>query len=90
VEKDSVEQIVKDHIVKEFLYDRPATVLDSRFPLVQEGVVDSLGIFRLIGFIENTFGIPVAPEDVVVENFATVDAITSFITGKLSAQSRRG
>ncbi len=90
MERDSVERIVRDHIVKEFLYDKPATVLDNRFPLVQEGVVDSLGIFRLVGFIESTFGISVVPEDVIVENFATVEAITSFITGRLSARSRKG
>lgn len=87
--KDTV-QIIRDHIVKEFLYDKPGIVLDDDFHLIQEGVVDSLGIMRLVGFLEETFAIQVRPEDVVVDNFGTIKAIEAFVDGKRGASPQEG
>ena len=43
------------------------------------GSVDSLGVMRLVAFIEATFGLRVPAGDVRLPNFATVDAITAYL-----------
>jgi acyl carrier protein len=34
---------------------------------------------RLVGFVEETFSIKVPPEDIVIENFMDVNAITKYV-----------
>jgi acyl carrier protein len=73
----NVEQQITDYIVQEFLHDRPRDLVAGN--LVEEGVVDSLGIMTLIAFVEKQFGARIRPEDVVVENFSTVAAIAHLV-----------
>jgi acyl carrier protein len=73
------EQAIAEYIRSEFLRDQPDAVLATDEPLIQTGVIDSLGIFLLIGFLEERFNISVDPKDVVLENFETIDAITALV-----------
>jgi len=47
--------------------------------LVEESVIDSMGVMELIAFIENTYHIEVDMDDLTIENFATVINIRDFI-----------
>lgn len=53
--------------------------------LLDSGLLDSLGIFELVAFLQDTFGVEVADEDIVPDNFETVAQISSYVDGKLSA-----
>ena len=80
-----IEQTIKEYILKEFMFDRPTTVLDNGLPLIEEGIIDSLGIFVLIAFIEDQFQIKIRPDDVVMDNFESVNAIMRLISSRLSS-----
>lgn len=45
-------------------------------------LIDSLGITELVGFLERQFGIAVADEDLVPDNFRSVDSIAAFVSRK--------
>lgn len=47
--------------------------------LVGDGLVDSLGMMRLVMFIEERFDTNVPPEDVTLENFLTLNAIGEYL-----------
>jgi acyl carrier protein len=47
--------------------------------VVLDGTVDSLGVARLLGFIETEFSIRVPPEDVTIENFRTIATMAGFL-----------
>jgi acyl carrier protein len=86
-----VEHAVKQFIQTEFLRDRPDFVLANDEPLIQTGIIDSLGIFLLIGYLEEQLGVKIEPQDVVLENFETVDTIVALVNlrgGANAAQSR--
>ncbi len=83
---NDVEQKIKDYISKEFLSERPEVVLENNSSLIKEGIIDSLGIFLLTGFIEEQFGIKIDEEDIVLENFETINAIKDLIMAKLSTK----
>jgi acyl carrier protein len=52
-------------------------------PLIQAGLVNSLSIFKLILFMEEEFAIKIQPEDITVENFETINALTALLQSKL-------
>lgn len=47
--------------------------------LVESGIIDSLGIMKLVDFIEKEFRVKVSDDDLVPENFETVDAIATLV-----------
>lgn len=56
----------------------------ERDPL-SEGLLDSLAIEQLIGYIEDTFDIWLDDDDVVAENFASIDAVAALVEAKRKA-----
>lgn len=61
------------------------TDLDAQTPLLDSGVLDSLGILQLTTRIEQVFGIEVTDEDFVPENFATVGSLARYVGTRLAA-----
>ncbi len=47
--------------------------------LLGSGLVESMGMMRLIQFVEEKYKFKVAPQDMTIENFMTVEAITNYI-----------
>ena len=47
--------------------------------LLGSGLIDSMGVMRLVGFVEETFKIKIPPEDIIIENFMDVKAITNYV-----------
>jgi acyl carrier protein len=82
-----IDRVIKEYIEKEFLFDKPEMVLDNDMPLVEQGIVDSLGILRLVAFLENEFEVKINPDDVILENFGTIDAMKRFVAAKLRSRS---
>jgi acyl carrier protein len=50
--------------------------------LFREGIFDSMGFILLIDFIQAQFGIETSDNDLVEENFESVNAISNFIQRK--------
>lgn len=76
---------IKQYITQEFLYDRSDVVLTNDFQLIEQGVIDSMGIFRLITYLEATFNRQFDLTEIEYHNFATIDAITALLTKKAPA-----
>jgi acyl carrier protein len=82
-----MEEIIKDYIKKEFLFDNPQAVVTDDQPLLEEGIIDSLGIFTLIDFIQQQFGIKIDPTDVIVENFKSVRTVADLVRSRRAASA---
>ena len=61
--------------VREDLLNGRAAGVDPDTYLFDEGMVDSLGILRLIAFLEIEIGRPIADNEVVMEHFRTIRAM---------------
>jgi acyl carrier protein len=81
---DNVEQLVKEFIIREFAQDKPDVELNGQ-NLVEAGIIDSLGILMLISYIEGQFGVNIQAEDVVMENFCSIEAIKELISQRRAA-----
>jgi len=51
--------------------------------LLGNGIVDSLGMMKLVVFLEKEFKVKIAPEDMTVENFNTVQSISEYLKRNL-------
>ena len=52
--------------------------------LIQRNMIDSLGMLGLIGFLETEFKIKIQDEDVLPENFDSIQRITELVHAKRS------
>lgn len=57
--------------------------------LMTTGALDSLGVFRLVAFLEDNFGVRIADEEITHENFRSIDVIERFVDAKLRARSEK-
>jgi acyl carrier protein len=50
--------------------------------LIESGIIDSLGILKLLAFLESMFSIHIDDEELIPENFSSIESIDSFIRKK--------
>lgn len=74
--------VLREYIAQEFLQGRPHTPLQDDTNLLEDEIIDSLGIFLLLGFIKERFDVAIDPEEVTLQNFETVQAITELVDQK--------
>ena len=70
---------VKENTFKE------TTSLASDTKLFVEGIFDSMGFVLLLDFLEEKYNIVADDEDLIEENFESVDAIMAFVQRKHAA-----
>ena len=81
---DNVASSTEEKIRQYILRHNPGLGIDNlRADEPLNGVIDSLAVLGLIGFIEPEFSIEVSPSDVTDENFATIGTIAGLV-GRLS------
>jgi acyl carrier protein len=71
----SIEQDLLSYITKELAPGNPD--IDAQASLA--GVVDSTAVMELVVWIESKYGFDVEIDDIVPENFGTVEALTAYI-----------
>jgi acyl carrier protein len=49
------------------------------YPLIGNHVIDSLGIFQLVGYLEDEYGVVIDDRDLVPATFGTLAAIAELI-----------
>lgn len=69
--------VLKQFVTEELLSHSVEVSEDDN--LLSDGMIDSLGIVRFVGFIEETFGLEIPPEDLIIENFRTINAISDYL-----------
>lgn len=70
---------IKRFVIEEFLPDVSAADLDVDHDLLAGGVIDSLGLLKLIAWIEDRFALSVHDSDLNPDNFRSVNAIDKFV-----------
>ncbi|MEX0278367.1 MAG: acyl carrier protein [Ruegeria sp.] len=71
--------VLKTYIESTFLGGQSVSDTDE---LLLSGMIDSLGVMSLVAFIEQTFGIEIPFEDVTLENFSSIAAMTEYAGSK--------
>lgn len=75
-----IEAELADYICKEIAYDR-IDALGPEEPLLS-GALDSTDVLRLVVFVEDRYGVTIADDELVPENFATVRSLAALLSSK--------
>jgi acyl carrier protein len=76
--KDQIRQFVSEELAAA----KGVTLVSDDQSLIDNGVVDSLGIFRLVTFLEENFGVKIGDEEISADNLASVDMIEQLVIRK--------
>jgi acyl carrier protein len=70
---------VKQFVVDEFMPDVSPDELAADFDLLEGGVVDSLGLLKVVAWLETEYDIEVDDSELGPDSFRTVAAIATYI-----------
>lgn len=62
--------------------------VDDADSLLEAGILDSIGVLQVVGFIEKQYGITVTDEEMMPDNFETLAAIAAFVERRQRAVQR--
>jgi acyl carrier protein len=74
-----MQKIIIDYIQNDLLSGQGDLQLTADEDLLTTGLIDSLGIMKLLAFLEETFDVKVPAEDMTIENFMTVELMENYM-----------
>jgi len=75
----SVEAQIRRYVLESFLFTNDDDKLQDDASFLEEGIVDSTGVLELVMFVEEAFGITVVDEEIVPENFDSVERLAHYV-----------
>ena len=75
---------IRELIFNNYLIGKEDEELSNDDSFLEKGVIDSTGVLELIMFVEETYGIEVADEEVIPDNFDSVNKLCKYIGRKIS------
>ncbi|MCL5130469.1 acyl carrier protein [Algibacter sp. L4_22] len=72
---------IRDYII-ESTFDDVKKITDETL-IFEEGVLDSMGLLFLIEFLKEEFNITTNDEELVIDNFQSINSIVIFIKNKM-------
>lgn len=70
---------IRSYVVAEFLDGEDTADLTTEFNLIDNGIVDSLGLVRVVSHLSRTYSIPVDDIPLKPEHFRSIGAIAAFV-----------
>ena len=77
-----IESKIREFIIKNLYYAEDSPITDEA-SFLETGVVDSMGVMELVAYIQSEFGVEVAQQEIVVENFDSISKLADFVRTKL-------
>jgi acyl carrier protein len=79
---------VRDFLIEEANWNRSRAELTDDLRLIEDHVIDSMTLLRLVAWLESEYGIAIGDADVVPSNFGSIERISRLITTKLEQADR--
>ena len=76
--RDEIRRFISDDL------QRDLQAVRDEESLLEAGIIDSLGVLSVVGFIEQQYELQVSEDEMVPENFDSVDAIAAFVARRRS------
>ena len=78
----NMKEEIRQYILSEFLPGEKPSNLQDDTPLRTSGILDSMATLRLVGFVEDRYGVEVEAHEASVENFDCIGSIAVFVANK--------
>jgi acyl carrier protein len=87
--RHEIEASVRTFIVDNYLYREGVESVAGSDSFLALGLIDSMGILELIAFLEETFGIRMADEEMIPENLDSIERVTAYVARKTHDRASR-
>jgi acyl carrier protein len=74
---------LEKYLLTEIAVDLSNKSLDPNEDLLEQGIIDSLGIMKLVLFLEESYGIQVDDQDITPENFQCLSSMVKYVEQQL-------
>ena len=75
-------QKIRAFVIENYLFGEEGK-LGNDDSFLETGIIDSTGVLELVRFLEATFGIKIADEELVPDNLDSINKIVAFLQTKL-------
>jgi len=73
---------IRQFILDNFVVGLDEGELHDDDSFLEQGIIDSTGVLELVAFLEETYGFEVADEEVLPENFDSINNLIAYIGRK--------
>ncbi len=77
------EEKIKSYILSDIIKDGTRLELAANDNLIDSGVINSLGIMKIVNYLESTYKISISDDEILLDNFESLGAISKFVESKL-------
>lgn len=77
--------VLSEFITTNLIQGQEDVSLTADDNLLISGLIDSLGIIQLVKYVEKENDITIAPGEITLKNFKTINAIVNFVEKKKTA-----
>lgn len=77
--QSATETAIQEFLLTDLLFDRNLKTLGVEEPLLERGLLDSMGVLRLVAFCEERFAVTIPDGEVLPENIESIRAIAGLV-----------
>ena len=81
---------IRQFVIDNFLFGQADRPLGNSDSFLESGIIDSTGVLELIAFIESTYQVSIADDELVPANLDSIDRVSAFIERKLQVKAGVG
>ena len=78
-----IKSAIRKFIARELLFQKDESILKFDDQLLEKRMIDSSGMMELVTFLETEYGIHVTREDIIPDNFETIEQISKLVASKV-------
>ena len=77
-----VQTAIRKFIARELLFQKDESMLNVDDQLLERRMIDSAGMMELVTFLESEFDIQITRQDIIPENFESIEKISQLVAAK--------
>jgi acyl carrier protein len=79
---DAIENKIAGYISQNILFSKNGYPYPKDASFLENGIIDSMNVLELVMYVEENFGVQVSDNDIVPDNFDSVEKLARFVQSK--------
>lgn len=80
-----VKQQIREFLTQNALFGSTERTFNDGDSFLEKEIIDSTGVLELVSFVEERFGIEVGDEELIPDNFDSIDKLDAYVRRKQGA-----
>jgi acyl carrier protein len=77
-----IKENIRQYIAQNILFSEQGFSYDDDASFLEQAIIDSVGFMELVAFVQKEYGIEVGPQELVRDNFDSVNKLARYIASK--------